>query len=120
MSWNFTSLEKSTIEASIALVSKALWDEKFGTIKVDDEILKEPNAMPADLRGGGHHCGTTRMSDDSKTGVVDSNLKVYGTKNLYVIGSSVFPTNSWANPTFTIIALTMRLGKHFTEIYNKI
>ncbi len=56
--------------------------------------------------------GTTRMSQDPKQGVVDPDGKVHGIANLYMAGSSVFPTGGWANPTLTILALSMRLGDH--------
>jgi choline dehydrogenase-like flavoprotein len=58
--------------------------------------------------GGYHHMGTTRMADDPSRGVVDADGRVHGIDNLFVAGSSVFPTGGWANPTLTIIALAMR------------
>jgi len=60
--------------------------------------------------GGMHHMGTTRMHVDPKQGVVDENCCVHGIANLYVAGSSVFPTGGAANPTLTIVALAMRLA----------
>jgi len=59
-----------------------------------------------------HHIGTTRMSDDPKRGVVDPDGRVHGMANLYVAGSSVFPSSGHANPTFTIVALALRLAAH--------
>jgi choline dehydrogenase-like flavoprotein len=58
--------------------------------------------------GGYHHMGTTRMSDDPGQGVTDGDGRVHGIGNLYVGGSSLFPTGSWANPTLTIVALALR------------
>jgi choline dehydrogenase-like flavoprotein len=58
-----------------------------------------------------HHMGTTRMSDDPKRGVVDRDCKVQGVANLYVAGSSVFPSSGHANPTLTIVALALRLAQ---------
>lgn len=60
---------------------------------------------------GMHHLGTTRMSDHPADGVVDSDCRVHGTDNLYVAGSSVFPTFGFANPTLTIIVLALRLAE---------
>jgi choline dehydrogenase-like flavoprotein len=57
-----------------------------------------------------HHMGTTRMHDDPAQGVVDADLRVHGEENLYVVGSSVFPTAGCANPTLTALALAFRLG----------
>ena len=59
-----------------------------------------------------HHIGTTRMAASPRDGVVDGNCRVHGTANLYVAGSSVFPTAGNANPTLTIVALALRLGDH--------
>ncbi len=59
-----------------------------------------------------HPAGTTRMAVDPGLGVVDENLRIHGTSNAYVAGSSVFPSMGAANPTFTAMALGMRLA-HF-------
>jgi choline dehydrogenase-like flavoprotein len=66
--------------------------------------------------GASHHMGTTRMHDDPKQGVVDSNCKVHGVANLYIAGSSVFPTGGYANPTLTIVAMTLRLADHLKAV----
>jgi choline dehydrogenase-like flavoprotein len=65
---------------------------------------------------GYHHMGTTRMADDDALGVVDSNCRVHGMSNLFVTGSSVFPTSGFANPTFTIVTMAIRLAEHLTSI----
>ena len=57
-----------------------------------------------------HTAGTTRMSDNPKLGVVDSNCQVHGVAGLYVAGASVFPTSGHANPTLMIVALAIRLA----------
>ncbi len=59
---------------------------------------------------GNHHLGTTRMSADPKQGVVDADSKVHGIANLYIAGSSVFPTYGSSNPTLNLVALTLRLA----------
>lgn len=58
--------------------------------------------------GGYHHMGTTRMGDDPSTSVTDPDGRVHGFGNLWVAGSSLFPTGGWANPTLTIVALALR------------
>jgi choline dehydrogenase-like flavoprotein len=63
-----------------------------------------------------HHMGTTRMHVASELGVVDENSRVHGTSNLYVTGSSVFPSGGYANPTLTIVALAARLGDHLKRV----
>ena len=64
----------------------------------------------ARLRGGRHHMGTTRMGVRPSQGVVDPDCRVHGIPNLFVAGSSVFPTAGHANPTLTIVALALRLA----------
>jgi choline dehydrogenase-like flavoprotein len=58
--------------------------------------------------GGYHHMGTTRMADGPAQGVTDAHGRVHGLPNLWIAGSSLFPTGGWANPTLTILALALR------------
>jgi choline dehydrogenase-like flavoprotein len=75
------------------------------------EISQQP-----ELFLGRHHLmGTTRMADNEEDGVVDTDLKVFGSKNIYVLGGSVFPSGGAANPTLTIVALGMRLSEHIIQ-----
>ncbi|HZO95751.1 MAG TPA: FAD-dependent oxidoreductase [Gaiellaceae bacterium] len=62
-----------------------------------------------------HHVGTTRMNGDPRLGVVDTDCRVHGTSNLFVAGSSVFPTEGTAPPTLTIVALALRLAGHLAR-----
>ncbi len=65
--------------------------------------------------GQRHHIGTTRMHVDPKNGVVNEHCRVHGLKNLYVAGSSVFPTSGLANPTLTITALALKLSDYLVQ-----
>ena len=65
---------------------------------------------------GNHHLGTTRMSSDPRQGVVNADSRIHGVSNLYVAGSSVFPTYGSSNPTLNLIALTLRLGDHLKKV----
>lgn len=67
---------------------------------------------PENLEGGWHQIGTTRMHDDPRRGVVDAQGKLHGVANLFIAGSSVFPTSGVAPPTLTIVALALRLAEH--------
>ena len=116
LNWDFSEIERHSIDIAISRFADGLHQAKIGSIKLDDKLISNRKELPFDLRGGNHHSGTTRISDQPNNGVVDSNLKVYDTNNLYVCGSSVFPTNGWANPTFTIIALSLRLANHLKKI----
>lgn len=61
---------------------------------------------------GGHHIGTARMGANAREGVVDSDCTVFGLSNLHLASAAVFPTSSHANPTLTIVALSIRLAAH--------
>ena len=56
--------------------------------------------------------GGTRIGNNLKTSVVDSNLKLHDLKNCYILGSSVFATGGYSNPTFSIVQLALRLANH--------
>ena len=70
------------------------------------------------LWGTRHHIGTTRMANDVNEGVVDRNCKVFGMANLFIAGSSVFPTCGKGSPTLAIIALAQRLADHLMERFS--
>jgi choline dehydrogenase-like flavoprotein len=67
---------------------------------------------PEKVKPSGHHIGTTRMHEDVRQGVVDAQCRVHTVSNLFVAGSSVFPTSGCNNPTLTIVALALRLADH--------
>ena len=93
-------------QRSFELLSLAVARSGRGRLFISD-IIGRPLAF-----GGGHQIGTTRMADDSRQGVTDANGKVHSLKNLYIGGSSLFPTGGWQNPTFTIVALALKLAEH--------
>lgn len=63
-----------------------------------------------------HHMGTCRMSTDPDSGVVDPECRVHGIENLYIVGSSVFPTGGARQPTLTIAALALRLADRLLDM----
>jgi choline dehydrogenase-like flavoprotein len=65
-----------------------------------------------------HHIGTCRMGDNPQTSVVDQNLRVHGTSNLFVAGSAVFVTSGCSGPTLTLTALSLRLADHIRTQMN--
>jgi choline dehydrogenase-like flavoprotein len=84
----------------------------LGRFEMADWLSAPELRWPDDLVGGHHHMGTTRMSTDARTGVVNADQRAHAVDNLYVTGSSVFPTAGYANPTMTVLALALRLGEH--------
>jgi choline dehydrogenase-like flavoprotein len=109
LNWRLT--EQDRISFYTHLHSLAL---EFGALGIGRlrEMVADQGDWPQPLGGGSHHMGTTRMSDDPLRGVVDSNCKVHTVDNLYVAGSSVFPTSGVSNPTLTLVALALRLADH--------
>ena len=99
------------VRDSIVHLHKAL-DERLRASGIGVVETISGNFDEIEFTDASHHMGTTRMSDNPKRGVVDSNGRVHGVANLYVTGSSVFPTCGNANPTWTIVALALRLGEH--------
>jgi choline dehydrogenase-like flavoprotein len=68
------------------------------------------------IDNGHHHMGTTRMHADPRQGVVDEHCRVHGIANLFIAGSSVFPTYSFDDPTMTIVALSLKLSDHLKSL----
>ena len=106
--WRMQSIDIDSIRRTIELLGLELG--RTGRGRVRHNI--DPLAQWAEVGGGDHHMGTTRMSDVPTQGVVDRNCQVHGVGNLYVAGSSVFPTVGFANPTLTIVALALRLADY--------
>jgi acylphosphatase len=118
--WRLRDEDWTSVVRTAELVGAAL-AEQFGgealvSVTPDAPWPMEP-ANPHrsdDATWGNHHMGTTRMADDPADGSVDPNCRLHGMENLYLAGSSVFPTGGCANPTFTIVALAHRLVDHLT------
>jgi choline dehydrogenase-like flavoprotein len=111
--WKLTGEDKAKVNEIYRLLGAEVGRTGFGRLRY---LLAEDNdTWPDDLRGNEHHMGTTRMHDDPASGVVDRNCRVHGVDNLYLAGSSVFPTSGATNPTLTIVALALRLADHLKE-----
>ena len=72
------------------------------------KLQLDDDTKPLTFGGSGHIMGTTRMGDDKANSVVDKQCRAHDHQNLFILGSSVFPTSSTANPTSTIAALSLR------------
>ncbi|MGH0029398.1 MAG: FAD-dependent oxidoreductase [Myxococcota bacterium] len=111
MDWRLGDLDRESLAKGARLVARSLALADVGRVRAGAEALHVPDPGGDWLHGGNHHYGTTRMSDSPRHGVVDRDCRVHGTANLYVAGSSVFPTTGYANPTLTIVALSARLAE---------
>jgi choline dehydrogenase-like flavoprotein len=114
--WQLSELVRRTFDKTLALVAQELRIGGVAEVELDPPI--EGGEWPSTLEKEGtwHHMGTTRMHDSPRQGVVDRNCKVHGISNLYIAGSSVFPTAGANFPTITIAALTLRLSEHVMRV----
>ena len=108
LDWRLNELDKYSIRRTQEIIAEELGASGLGRFKVDLSEKRAP--WPANLGGGFHHMGTTRMHRLPSQGVVDPDCRVHGMANLYIAGSSVFPTAGCANPMLTSTALTLRLA----------
>ena len=109
LDWQLSDIDKYSLRRAHEILAIELGRAGLGRLRLQ---LDDGPEWPATLSGGNHHMGTTRMHDDPNHGVVDQSCKVHGVSNLYVAGSSVFPTAGFSNPTLTIVALAIRLAEH--------
>lgn len=116
LDWRLTDLDRRTLEVMARKLDGALRQSGAGHVEAAP-WLSQPRAnwefdplISRHAIGGYHHMGTTRMADSPRAGVVDRDCRVHDVRNLWIAGSSVFPTSGWANPTLSIIALALRLA----------
>ena len=113
--WRLTPLDHETFRSSARVFGEEIARAGKGCFELEPWLADDGYAKP-EVHGTAHHMGTTRMSNDPRTGVVDAKCKVHGVDNLHIAGSSVFPTSGWAFPTFTIVALSMRLADEVRDL----
>ncbi|MCJ2132203.1 GMC oxidoreductase [Methylobacterium sp. E-045] len=106
--WRHSPVDIRTAETALSLFDAAL--RRWGRGRLDYDPALVAHHMLRDGAYGGHHIGTARMSATPTSGVVDTECRVHGMHNLYLAGAAVFPTSSQANPTLTVVALTLRLA----------
>lgn len=110
--WKKTDRDLATLQKSLSHFNDYLMARNHGRIKLDDWVFGKDGYPASGEDVSYHHMGGTRMAHTVKNGVVDSNCRVFGQGNLYVAGSSVFPSGGAANPTLTIVQLSLRLAEH--------
>jgi len=112
LDWQLTELDKRSMRTYYKVLGQEMGRSGVGRVQLKEWLLSDDHTWPPFLSGGWHHMGTTRMSADPKQGVVDANCRVHGIGNLYVAGAAVYPTAGAANPTLTLVALSLRLSDH--------
>jgi len=117
LDWQRGEMEKKTLKAMGIAFGSEFGRLNLGRVQLPKWLEEDGDSEW--MGGSYHHMGTTRMADNPKMGVVDENCRIHGVSNLYIAGSSVFPTSGFVNPTFTIIALALRLADHLKEKINQ-
>jgi choline dehydrogenase-like flavoprotein len=111
LDWQLNDLDISSARRSAEILGSELAEAGLGDFV---PTWGGPGDRLPVFTGGWHHMGTTRMSLHAEDGVVDPDCNVHGVPNLYVAGSSVFPTGGFANPTLSLVALAVRLARFLT------
>jgi choline dehydrogenase-like flavoprotein len=113
--WRLAPQVKRTVDRTLAIIADELRLGQVADVELDAPL--EGGDWPAsfEYEGTWHHMGTTRMHNEPQYGVVDRHAKVHGIGNLYVAGSSIFPTAGANFPTITLTALALRLADHLAN-----
>ena len=112
LNWSLGGQDYHTVKVASKMFGREVGRLGIGRLQLMDWVTSKDDTWPDSLGGGHHHMGTTRMSESAEKGVVDSDCKIHGVENLYVAGSSVYPTSGTANPTLTLVALALRISDH--------
>ena len=113
--WRKAAEDRLTVQRTALDFARFLAERNVGRVRLREWVLGRADYPEDDELTGNHHMGGTRMAASPQDGVVDADLRVHGQPNLYVLGSSTFPSGGHANPTLTILQLAHRLAEHLTE-----
>jgi choline dehydrogenase-like flavoprotein len=113
IAWRYSPEDVASVRGTLDLIATELERAGAGRLEYRRETLEQDLLRFGAF--GGHHIGTARMGANPRTSVVDADCRVHSVHNLFVAGSAAFPTSSQANPTLTLIALSLRLGKHLAQ-----
>lgn len=117
LDWRHGGHEMKAIRAFAQRVDRTLQAAGLASLNISEGVLNADPSFIGSLRDTNHQAGGAIMGESAADGVVDRNLRVFGTSNLYVGGASTFRTTSNANTTFTALAFTTRLVDHLVTIH---
>lgn len=116
--WRRTAQDYRTIRVAFEMVATYVVSIGAGVMRAEPYLIAMEGYPEDSGLGGHHHMGGTRMSNTPSEGVIDSNLQIHGMANAYVAGSSAFVRSGHANPTYTIVQLSLRLADHLAMRLN--
>jgi GMC oxidoreductase/FAD dependent oxidoreductase len=115
----FAGIDAKSVIESHALLDAWLRRKAIGRLEYFDRPEERGARILKQACDGYHQIGLTRMSSSPRQGIVDVNCKVHDVDNLFVAGSSVFPTSGQANPTLLAAAMAARLAEHLEARRNR-
>lgn len=115
VNWRLNDLVRRTADRTLALLAQELRMSGVAQVELDAPIEGGEWPSTMEKEGTWHHMGTTRMHDSPLHGVVNRDCRVHDVANLYIAGSSVFPTAGANFPTITIAALSLKLAEHLRQ-----
>lgn len=110
--YRFSRADAEAVLRAHQLLASWLEENNIGTVAYRQPEAETVDAILALAGHGTHQIGLTRMAETQRDGVVDSNLRCFGTDNLHVASAAVFPTSGQCNPTLSIAAFSVRLARH--------
>jgi choline dehydrogenase-like flavoprotein len=113
--WSIGADENRTLSVLGRLFEEQLGKSNAGTVQWIDGFSPHGGGRPPQMGDQYHHLGGTRMNAAERDGVVDLDCRVHGVENLYIASGSTFPCGGCSNPTFTIMALSVRLAEHLAS-----
>lgn len=116
LDWQVDGAEIEAIATFCERVAPELERQRLATIAIDPRVVARDPAILVEARDTNHHCGGLQMAASVADGVVDADCRVHGTANLHVAGAAIYPSSSFANPTFTAMALALRLADRLEQI----
>jgi len=114
LDWKISGRELAAIREFTIRVDRALRGAGLARLQILDDLAELNPRFISNFSDQYHQSGGALMGTSEKEGVVDRNLKVFGTDNLYVGGSSTFRSVSNANTTFMALTFATRLVQHLT------
>jgi choline dehydrogenase-like flavoprotein len=111
--WQISERELETIRQYVLIAQRSL--AGVARVTPDPDLMSGSQKFLARCDDSNHHMGGMRMSTSDSAGLVDPNLRLYGTTNTYICSSAVFPCSGFSNPTHTVLALALRLSDHLND-----
>jgi choline dehydrogenase-like flavoprotein len=116
----YSDIDVASVIAGHEIIDRNLREAGIGRLEHHFPPEERAARIWDQMTDGYHQIGTIRMAADPVRGVVDADCRVYGSPNLFVAGSAVFPTSGQANPTLLITALSARLAAHVARLVREL